>query len=110
LQTDKTFQLADWRRRPLTPAMLAYARNDTRFLLYIADQLRQLLLKAGASVPSSLDIPLPIVGPQVPISRSLLSSSLQQLHRDGFGLCIDIGSRFTNVCGVPHIRKTGPTN
>jgi hypothetical protein len=78
MQTDKKFQRADWRLRPLTPAMLAYARIDTHFLLYIADVLRQLLLKAGSSVPASLGIPLPVVGPQVLISRNLISSSCQQ--------------------------------
>lgn len=31
--TDKTYQLADWRIRPLTNEMLHYARLDTHFLL-----------------------------------------------------------------------------
>ena len=35
---DKAQQLADWRVRPLPPAMLAYARADTHFLLYIHDR------------------------------------------------------------------------
>jgi len=42
---DKGSQKADWSRRPLTPRMEAYARNDTRFLKPLSDilagQLRQ---------------------------------------------------------------------
>ena len=37
LQTDKRFQLADWRVRPLSPQMLQYARTDTHYLLHIYD-------------------------------------------------------------------------
>lgn len=43
--TDKDFQLADWRIRPLTPEMEKYARRDTHFLLYIFDRLRQDIIK-----------------------------------------------------------------
>lgn len=32
--------MADWRLRPLDPAVLAYARDDTHHLLYIADRLK----------------------------------------------------------------------
>lgn len=31
--TDKTYQLADWRQRPLSHEMLRYARIDTHYLL-----------------------------------------------------------------------------
>lgn len=40
-QVDKTFQLADWRVRPLLPEMIEYARNDTRYLLSIFVKLLQ---------------------------------------------------------------------
>ncbi|KAH3903312.1 exosome nuclease subunit RRP6 SCDLUD_000937 [Saccharomycodes ludwigii] len=43
-KTSKKYQLADWRIRPLTDAMFAYARSDTHFLLYIFDQLRNMLI------------------------------------------------------------------
>lgn len=39
--TDKEFQLADWRVRPLTAEMTKYARRDTHYLLYIFDCLRR---------------------------------------------------------------------
>lgn len=45
---DKSYQLADWRERPLPLPMLQYAREDTHYLLYIHDRLRNdLLLKGG---------------------------------------------------------------
>ncbi|CCE78112.1 Piso0_000726 [Millerozyma farinosa CBS 7064] len=44
-KTSKKYQLADWRLRPLSPAMKAYARSDTHFLLYIYDQMRNKLLE-----------------------------------------------------------------
>lgn len=43
----KKFQLADWRVRPLPKDMLAYARDDTHYLLYIYDRLRDELSRAG---------------------------------------------------------------
>ncbi|KAI8061041.1 ribonuclease H-like domain-containing protein [Gongronella butleri] len=41
---DKRYQLADWRIRPVPEEMLAYARSDTHYLLYIYDELREALL------------------------------------------------------------------
>lgn len=46
-KTSKKYQLADWRVRPLTSAMMQYARADTHFLLNIYDQLRNKLITAG---------------------------------------------------------------
>ncbi|KAK6198806.1 ribosomal RNA processing 3'-5 [Scheffersomyces amazonensis] len=46
-KTSKKYQLADWRIRPLSPPMLAYARSDTHFLLNIYDQLRNKLIDSG---------------------------------------------------------------
>ena len=46
-EADKSYQLADWRIRPLTDGMLKYARNDTHYLLYIYDELKKnLILKS----------------------------------------------------------------
>lgn len=44
-KTSKKYQLADWRRRPLSKPLLAYARADTHFLLNIFDQLRNELIR-----------------------------------------------------------------
>lgn len=41
VNTDKSYQLADWRIRPLTSQMIQYARIDTHYLLYMYDLLRQ---------------------------------------------------------------------
>ncbi|XP_011189712.2 exosome component 10 [Zeugodacus cucurbitae] len=47
LDVDKTFQLADWRIRPLPNELVSYARQDTHYLLYIYDRLINDLLDAG---------------------------------------------------------------
>lgn len=44
VEPDKSYQLADWRERPLPLPMLQYARADTHYLLYIYDRLRNDLL------------------------------------------------------------------
>ena len=41
VQANKTYQMADWRLRPLTAEMITYAREDTHYLLYIYDQLKR---------------------------------------------------------------------
>ena len=43
--TDKRYQLADWRIRPIPAELLQYARSDTHFLLTIYDNLRNNLLE-----------------------------------------------------------------
>ncbi|KAK9460213.1 ribonuclease H-like domain-containing protein [Lipomyces oligophaga] len=45
--TNKKYQLADWRIRPLPEEMAYYARCDTHFLLYIFDRMRNDLLGRG---------------------------------------------------------------
>ncbi len=40
MQTDKKYQLADWRVRPLPEELVLYARMDTHYLLYIFDCLK----------------------------------------------------------------------
>lgn len=47
VDADKSFQLADWRIRPLPEELLSYARQDTHYLLYIYDLMRNELLKLG---------------------------------------------------------------
>jgi exosome complex exonuclease RRP6 len=40
VSTNKIYQRADWRERPLSVEMLKYARMDTHYLLPIYDSLR----------------------------------------------------------------------
>uniref|UniRef100_A0A182QEF5 HRDC domain-containing protein n=1 Tax=Anopheles farauti TaxID=69004 RepID=A0A182QEF5_9DIPT len=47
IDTDKAFQLADWRIRPIPPNFIEYARKDTHYLLYIYDRMRNELLEKG---------------------------------------------------------------
>ncbi|CAF1371873.1 unnamed protein product [Adineta ricciae] len=44
IDASKQFQLADWRIRPLPSDYIRYAREDTHYLLYIYDHLRNQLL------------------------------------------------------------------
>jgi len=47
LKLEKGPQKMDWAQRPLTPRMLEYARNDTRHLKQLADQIRDELVEKG---------------------------------------------------------------
>lgn len=40
VNSDKRYQLADWRIRPLPDEMLKYAQADTHYLLYVYDRVR----------------------------------------------------------------------
>jgi len=40
VRLDKKHQRADWSMRPLTPDMLAYAAQDTRYLLQLKDHMK----------------------------------------------------------------------
>ncbi len=43
----KAFQRADWAERPLSPGMLEYAANDTRYLLSLSERLEERLHERG---------------------------------------------------------------
>lgn len=45
VNVDKKHQLSDWRVRPLPEEMLHYAKEDTHYLLYVYDRVRQELWK-----------------------------------------------------------------
>lgn len=47
IDADKTFQLADWRMRPLAEELIEYARQDTHYLLFIYDHLRNDLINSN---------------------------------------------------------------
>jgi len=47
VKLDKKHQRADWSMRPLTPDMLDYAAQDTRYLLELKDRMSAELEKAG---------------------------------------------------------------
>lgn len=54
VDADKQYQLADWRVRPLDKNMVKYAREDTRYLLYIYDEMKKELLAQSNAAQSSL--------------------------------------------------------
>jgi ribonuclease D len=47
VKLDKKHQRADWSMRPLTPDMLQYAAQDTRYLLQLKDQMKEQLQRRG---------------------------------------------------------------
>ncbi len=47
VKLDKKHQRADWSMRPLTPDMLAYAAQDTRYLLQLKDLMKAELKRRG---------------------------------------------------------------
>lgn len=47
MKLDKKHQRADWSMRPLTPGMLAYAAQDTMYLLELRDRLKEELKGKG---------------------------------------------------------------
>ena len=47
VKLDKKHQRADWSMRPLTPDMLEYAAQDTRYLLQLKDQIKEQLERRG---------------------------------------------------------------
>lgn len=72
--TDKRYQLADWRIRPLTPEMQRYAQSDTHFLLYIYDHLRNALLEQSrppSPDPESAGTNSPAPGPDTNPQRAM---------------------------------------
>ncbi|XP_030363631.1 exosome component 10 [Strigops habroptila] len=56
VDADKQYQLADWRIRPLPEEMMQYARDDTHYLLYIYDKVREALWERGNELPTQLQI------------------------------------------------------
>jgi ribonuclease D len=44
---DKKYQRADWGKRPIKPEMLAYAQNDSHYLIPLRDQLHEALINTG---------------------------------------------------------------
>ncbi|XP_057686565.1 exosome component 10 isoform X2 [Corythoichthys intestinalis] len=54
VDSDKRYQLADWRIRPLPDEMELYARSDTHYLLYIFDCMKVQLLDFNHGQPGLL--------------------------------------------------------
>uniref|UniRef100_A0A1A7Y167 Exosome complex component 10 n=1 Tax=Iconisemion striatum TaxID=60296 RepID=A0A1A7Y167_9TELE len=54
VDSDKRYQLADWRIRPLPEEMIQYARSDTHYLLYIYDCVKAQLLDFNHGQPGLL--------------------------------------------------------
>ena len=77
-KTDKRYQMADWRVRPLPEHLVEYARADTHFLLYIYDRLK-IDLSSRNSVPEHLKLELKPGFPQGPMGQVLAHSNRTSL-------------------------------
>lgn len=56
VETDKRYQLADWRMRPLPDELIEYARLDTHYLLYIWRTMKNELLEKSTDKKHLLDV------------------------------------------------------
>jgi exosome complex exonuclease RRP6 len=54
-EAQKQYQLSDWRQRPLGPELIDYARSDTHYLLYIYDEVRNLLVENSTENDNLVD-------------------------------------------------------
>lgn len=66
VRLDKSLQRADWSRRPLTPAMVAYAARDAEMTLVLYGWLREHYAWAVALHESPADQPSPAVAQWIP--------------------------------------------
>ncbi|MGZ3673838.1 MAG: HEAT repeat domain-containing protein [Ktedonobacterales bacterium] len=65
IRLDKSLQRADWSRRPLTPAMVAYAARDAEMTLALYSWLSTNYLWAISLYETPADEPLPPVAPWI---------------------------------------------
>ncbi|KAF4070622.1 hypothetical protein AMELA_G00287390 [Ameiurus melas] len=56
VDSNKRYQLADWRIRPLPEEMIKYAQADTHYLLYVYDRLRADLFDAANGQPGLVQV------------------------------------------------------
>jgi ribonuclease D len=61
VNAQKQYQLADWRQRPLSEALIRYAREDTHYLLYIYDKLKNELINQQKNCSKTEETQLYIV-------------------------------------------------
>lgn len=76
IELNKKYQLADWRLRPLSLEMLLYAREDTHYLLYVYDRLRNQLTETNQAKGSQM-LPLLVDGEEMRVA-SLLAQTLER--------------------------------
>jgi len=73
ITAQKQYQLADWRIRPLPAEMIRYAREDTHYLLYVYDLLRNQLISRGNELNNMLRL---VYTKSTDISASLYKKQL----------------------------------
>ena len=110
VSSNKGYQLADWRVRPLSEGMAEYARGDTHYLLYIYDTMRAQLLATPPPVPSpdaeDKDID-PLMFPESPPQCGALAAAWTRSAKVALStyrnapLAPDAHARISRKAGVP---------
>lgn len=98
--TDKKYQLADWRIRPLSGEMLLYARMDTHYLLYIYDRLKNSLVQKSSQTQNALS---PIPGVSFHLAQVLERSralTLKTYEKDAALDYVSVASEFAYKQGI----------
>lgn len=101
IELNKKYQLADWRTRPLSLEMLLYAREDTHYLLYVYDRLRNQLIETNQAKGSQM-LPLRVEGEGEVKIASLLVQTLersQQVALKRFEKPVLGANEYTILCG-----------
>ena len=108
VSSNKGYQLADWRVRPLSEGMVEYARGDTHYLLYIYDTMRAQLLASPPPVPSPTDEDIdPLMFPESPLECGALAAAWTRSARVALStyrnapLAPDAHARISRRAGVP---------
>jgi exosome complex exonuclease RRP6 len=110
VSSNKGYQLADWRVRPLSDGMAEYARGDTHYLLFIYDTMLRQLVATPPPVPSpdaeDKDID-PLMFPESPPQCGALPAAWTRSARVALStyrnapLAPDAHARISRKVGVP---------
>jgi hypothetical protein len=97
VRLDKSLQRADWARRPLTPAMVAYAARDAEMTLALYDWLRRHYAWAVGIHLTPADIAPPVIAPWIePFLERRQPAPLAQTLAEA-GLARDVATQTSDL-------------
>ena len=97
VRLDKSFQRADWARRPMTPAMVAYAARDAEMTLALYDWLRRHYAWAVAIHLTPADAAPPDIAPWIePFLERRQPAPLAQTLAEA-GLARDVATQTSDL-------------
>jgi ribonuclease D len=77
ITVDKKYQRADWRIRPLPADLLNYAQEDTHYLLYIYDRMRNELIELAKSPKTNPSEPVSTLPPLLTVFKKSAETTLK---------------------------------